>query len=208
MTAALALPEPSLWERSSAVDAHPGVAGWLAHHGADPELVAFHDLARVPPAGSWAEVCRVVVPLVDARGEVCDLAAVDDAGAARLAPGTDPAGVIGLVMACDIARRILATGAWSSDRPLTVDIVDAPLAFLARAGSVAEHHETPPATIGAITPWSAVLASRLPPGCTVALRASPEASPPILATLAPRAAAGRFRLLARSAALPTQGAAR
>ena len=141
----------SLWEACERVDQSPAVGEWLRSKGIDPLTLADMDLARALPSGcrlpSWAALGRrswldsghlLVVPMVDANGDVRSLLArrvVDAEGGPKsvAAAGHQRAG---LVLACGLARQLLATGTapeWWNDAPLRIEVCEGEKKFLMRA---------------------------------------------------------------------------
>lgn len=185
----------ALWASCVRVDADAEVRAWLESQRIDPLGVAEADLARAIPQGAilpeWAGVehltwasagHRLVAPLVDARGTVRNLLARNvlttrprrwsgqPMRKALTACGFER---MGLVLACGLARQVLASGAlpewFAGQQKLRVVISDGHKQWLIRA------HSMRPACLGVEDGgWPRHLAARIPDGAAVFIATNPD----------------------------------
>lgn len=180
-----------LWDTAELVAHDERARGYLAGRAIEPGFVDLYDLARVLPddarcpgwacirGRSWVQAgYRLVVPMVDYLGVVRSLRAwrlpdegldVGDVDALpkRLAPAKHS--TVGLVMACPVARHMLATGATGPMRD--VIIAEGEPDFMTWATSVNDASEAPPAVLGVVSAaWSDAIATRIPEGSRVLIR--------------------------------------
>jgi len=176
----------ALWQDAYPVEADDEARAYLEGRAIDAGMVDLYDLARVlqPWASApswarcrgkpWASTHRLILPVVDHLGAVRSLRAWR---CSPQAPGDDtpkrvaPAGKVlsGLILACPVARRMLATGQATS--PLDVVITEGEPDFLTWASRVSDADETPPAILGVVAgSWCDAIASRIPDGSRVIVR--------------------------------------
>ena len=187
----------ALWAAAEPIEADPeehpeadtAAARYLAGRAIDPGAVDLYQLARVlpvdAPAPSWAR-CRgipwprshrLILPVVDHTGAVRSLRAWKIDSTESDAPKrTAPAGkaIAGLVLACPVARRMLATGkapSWATEAaPFDVIIAEGEPDFLTWAARVSDTNEAPPAVLGIVAgSWCEAIAARIPDGSRVIL---------------------------------------
>jgi hypothetical protein len=186
----------ALWAAAGPVDGDAEARAYLEGRGIDPGMVALYDLARVLPRGarapSWAR-CRgrpwpesghrLLFPMVDPSGEVRSLragllAAPTDDTPKRCAPAGKA--MAGLVMACPVARWMLATGeapSWFGAQPLDVVIAEGEPDWLTWAASVSDASEHPPAVLGVVAcAWAEAFAVCIPDGARVIIRTHRDAA--------------------------------
>lgn len=185
----------ALWSAAVSIELDGDARGYLEGRGIDPGAVELYDLARVLLPSSWAPSwarCRgrswssshrLILPVVDHAGEVRSLRAwrlpSADLEADDLPKRTAPAGkaLAGLVLACPIARRMLATGKLPPWGSLEVIITEGEPDFLAWASGVSDADETPPAVLGVVAgAWGESLATRIPDGARVVILTHQDAS--------------------------------
>jgi len=185
-----------LWETAVAIETDPEATAYLCERAIDPGAIDLYQLARVLPPGtsapSWAR-CRgkpwpvshrLVLPVVDHNGVVRSLRAWRIDGAVdgtpkRVAPASKA--LAGLVLACPVARQMLATGqapSWASAAaPLDVVIAEGEPDFLTWATRVNDSCEAPPAILGVVAgAWGDALADRIPDGSRVVIRTHQDTS--------------------------------
>ena len=181
----------ALWSACLPLERDDAAGAYLAGRAIDPGMVDLYDLARVLPADarcpSWAHIrghswiqagYRLVVPMVDYLGVVRSVrgwrlpgegldVGNGDALPKRLAPAKHS--TVGLVMACPVARHMLATGAAGSMRDIV--IAEGEPDWLTWAASVSDANDTPPAVLGVVSAaWSDAIATRIPEGSRVFIR--------------------------------------
>jgi len=167
----------ALWERATPASEDDEAAAWITSRGLDPRAVELWDLARALPADglpawatTWQVAHRLVVPLLDATGTVRSLCgrAVRQARAKQLfARGFD---VRGLLMACPLARTVLAAGAPEWWQPSFV-IAEGWPDFLTWAARQRDASEDGPAVFGVFSgSWTREHGARLPAGSRVVVR--------------------------------------
>ena len=187
----------ALWAAAGPVEADDQAAAYLAGRALDPGTVDLYDLARVLPAGAaapswarcrgkaWPASHRLILPVVDHLGAVRSLRAwrIDSTSDDGAPKRTAPAGkaLAGLVLACPVARRMLATGqapSWASAAaPFDVVIAEGEPDFLTWATRVSDASETPPAILGVVAgAWGEALAARIPDGARVVIRTHQDTS--------------------------------
>lgn len=188
----------SLWSSAVSVELDGEAHDYLESRGIDPGMVDLYDLARVLPRGgwapswarcrgrSWSSSHRLLVPVVDHTGAMRSLRAwrlPSDEAAEGAPKRTAPAGKAtgGLVMACPVARRMLATGqapSWSTPTtPLRVVIAEGEPDFLTWAARVSDADGAAPAVLGVVAgAWSLAMAARVPDGAMVGIRTDPDAA--------------------------------
>jgi hypothetical protein len=187
-----ALSEVEAILRNSRVDEHPVVRRWLSERRIDSTAVADRGYARALGRSvglpQWAGVgsrdwfeagYHLMLPLVDARGELRSVLA-------RNVVGSEPKSVAargysrrGLVLACGLARQVLASGQtpewWPATVPLRVEICEGEKKFLMRSTRFGVSDDFAPAVIGIESgSWTDDLASRLPSGCRVFCSTDPD----------------------------------
>jgi hypothetical protein len=180
----------AFWDGCQRVDAVPKVAEWLASKRLSAQDVADRDLARaLPPTAApppWARVpwARIgdapwsmrgyllIAPLYDAHG-------VWRSVLARNVIGREPKSVAatgyerrGLVLACGLARQVLATAQrpewWPADLPLRFEVAEGEKKFCLRATLRSDAAEHAPAVFGVESgSWKAEHAARIPDGSSV-----------------------------------------
>jgi hypothetical protein len=180
----------ALWSACVPVCDVPEVRAWLDSKRIDAISISDADMARALPSsaslprwartreGSWlASNHRLVVPMVDASGVVRSLRA------RRLSPG-DPKSVAaglyhcaGLVLACGLARQVLAYGKapewWEG--PLRFEVAEGEKKWLLRMFCYSDANERAPAFIGVESgSWTAQLAARIPDGSEIFIATDPD----------------------------------
>lgn len=170
-----------VWGLSRPTVGDAQVSAWLVSRGLDPELVDTDDLARALPLSAytprWASYHgqpwtatghRLIVPMVDARGEVRSLRAgrvVDGDSPKRLPPGGHKA--TGLVMVDAFGRAMLG-GTFRPDRVIVVEGEPDFLTWATRPRGTS-------AVIGIVSgSWTRELVARLPLGCDLIVRTDPD----------------------------------
>lgn len=194
----------ALWAAAEPIEAEPDLypeadttaARYLAGRAIDPGAVDLYQLARVLPADvhappwalcrgiPWPRSHRLILPVVDHMGVVRSLRAWKIDGADSDAPKrTAPAGkaLAGLLLACPVARRMLATGqtpSWATEAaPLDVIITEGEPDFLTWAARVSDTNEAPPAVLGVVAgSWCEAIAARIPNGSRVIIRTHQDGS--------------------------------
>ena len=183
----------AVWDACIRVDEAYEVASWFAARRIDATAVADADLARALPAGmrmprwawsragSWlASGHRLVAQMVDARGVVRSLLARrvvtgrPDEPKSAAASGYQRGG---LVLACGLARQVLATGAapdwWSG--PLRFEIAEGEKKWMLRASRYSDANAYAPACIGVESgSWKPEHAARLPDGAEIFIATDPD----------------------------------
>jgi hypothetical protein len=219
----------ALWAAAGPVEADHQAAAYLAGRAIDPGTVDLYDLARVLGADaaapswarcrgrSWTSTHRLILPVVDYRGAVrslrawrCSPQAPDDDTPKRTAPAGKA--LAGLVLACPVARQMLATGqapSWASKgRPLEVVIAEGEPDFLTWASRVSDADETPPAILGVVAgSWCDAIAARIPDGSRVIVRTHQDTSGERYAAEVRESLAGRAVTLLRARGGAGHGAA-
>jgi hypothetical protein len=184
----------ALWRDCVRVDEVVEVAQWLTARRIDAQVVADRDLARALPLELTRHMPRwawfrqgehgprvtwhdagylLVVPMVDARGAVRSLLArcvregVEPKS--RAASGFERRG---LVLACPLARQVLASGRrpewWPSDEPIQLEVCEGEKKWCMRSTLRGDAAEYAPAAIGIESgSWTDELAARIPDGARV-----------------------------------------
>jgi hypothetical protein len=182
----------ALWQDAYPVEGDDEARAYLEGRAIDPGMVDLYDLARVLQpwtsaprwarcrGKSWATTHRLLLPVVDYLGAVRSLRAwrcspqpPDDDDPKRTAPAGKA--LSGLILACPVARGMLATGqapSWAGpSRPLDVVITEGEPDFLTWASRVSDANEAPPAILGVVAgSWCDAIASRIPDGTRVIVR--------------------------------------
>jgi hypothetical protein len=201
----------ALWEACASVCERSETRTWLEAQRIDPVAVASADLARALPldgllpawaalgSRSWGSTGHLlVVPLVDARGRLTSLLA------RRVIDGDSPKSVAargyhraGLVVACGLARQLLATGRrpdWWGTASLRLEMCEGEKKFLMRATRHGDAAERSPATIGIESgSWKAEHAARLPAGSEVFCSTDPDDAGAKYASVVVRSLEARVR---------------
>jgi hypothetical protein len=175
----------SLLDECTATVDDQDAAAHLHGRGIEPWLVDELGLARVVPQGAklppWASFCgrpwtetghRLLLPVVDARGEVRSVRAW------RLADGNTPkrlppAGhrAAGLILACPFARGLLGGLTCEFAEVPSIVITEGEPDFLTWATSFSDANEAAPVVLGIVAgAWTAEFAARIPSGTRVILR--------------------------------------
>ena len=179
----------ALWERCLPAWEDDAVSAWLVRRGLDPERLPT-SAVRALPAGpvpgwaraagySWSDGWRAILGGYDARGEMVTLRArwvLKDEPPARLkAAAVKGAPAAGAVLACTLARQVLADGVpawWPAGVPLRIVVVEGEPDFLTwcdpTAAGPSEADWSGPAVLGV---WSGALTralvDRIPDGVQV-----------------------------------------
>jgi hypothetical protein len=175
-----------LWACGVPVDKDKPVQAFLALRSICATRVADFDLARALPVGiaipAWATTGqrpwnesshRLLVPLYDAAGQLRSVIArsIDPACSLK---STSPSGCARsqLVMACALARQLLATATrpqwWPQHAELRVVVAEGEVDFLVAGTQWSAAAECAPATFGIVSgSWSAEVAARIADGSTV-----------------------------------------
>lgn len=216
-----ASPEPSyppreeveaLWAACLPVTESPAVASWLRSKRIDPVAVVDMDLARAIGSAqfewtrfrsgrSWHQQGQhLIVPQRDATGLLRSLVARNVLGRHPKSVGPTDCRRAGLVIACPLARQILAAGTrpswWPSDVVLRIEVVEGEKKFLQRTLAKGDACEVAPAVIGIESgSWTSEIAARIPDGCTLYVATDPNGAgagyaAAIVDSLAPRHLAG------------------
>lgn len=183
-----------LWDACVSVNEDEQVADWLQSRGLTPATVADRDLARALPRDAraprwarhrmhpWTLGWRCLLPTWGATGEmesirarwVRNTADVPEgcmrSGAAAAGPGS----ASGMVLACGLARQVLAGGMvpawWPLGVPLQVVVVEGEPDWLTWATRWADN-ATAPAVLGIWNgSWCDEIAARIPDGAQVCVR--------------------------------------
>lgn len=184
----------ALWWSAVNVSEDSEARGYLEGRTIDAGAVELYDLARVLLPSSWApgwarcrgrswsQSHRLILPVVDHTGTTRSLRAwrlPSDEASEDAPKRTAPFGkaLAGLVLACPVARRMLATGGLPSWAALDVIITEGEPDFLTWAARVSDANETPPAVLGVVAgAWGSALADRIPNGARVIIRTHQDAS--------------------------------
>lgn len=219
----------ALWQDAYPVEADDEARGYLEGRAIDVGMVDLYDLARVlqPWANaprwarcrgkSWASSHRLILPVVDHLGVVRSLRAwrcspqpPDDDTPKRTAPAGKA--LSGLVLACPVARWMLATGkapSWATPKhPFDVLITEGEPDFLTWASRVSDSNPTPPAILGVVAgSWCDAIASRIPDDARVIVRTHQDATGDRYAAEIRESLAGRPLTLLRAKGGPRGEAA-
>ena len=179
-----------LWDKCRPAWEDAEVVAWLAYRGVDAwrlQFGLFGSLVRALPDGPlpgwatavgrpWSEGWRAILPGYDARGELVTLRArwifpeVDPPRGLKVA-AVRGASAAGAVLACGLARQLLADGVpawWPVGAPLRVVVVEGEPDFLTWVQLAGESDPTAPAVFGV---WSGsltrALVDRIPDGAHV-----------------------------------------
>jgi len=207
----------ALWERCLPAWEDHAVAAWLVRRGVDAwrlQFGLFGSMVRALPDGplpgwatavgrAWSEGWRAILPGYDARGELVTLRArwifpeVDPPRGLKVA-AVKGAPASGAVLACGLARQILADGVpawWPVGVPLRVVVVEGEPDFLTWAQMAGDSDPTAPAVIGV---WSGsltrALVDRIPDGAHVAEALHDDATGRAYAARLAELSAGRFQI--------------
>lgn len=211
----------ALWKRLERVDEVPAVRDYLLRRGIDPTAVADLDIARAVPdrprpplpvlarykgCAWWATGHRLIVPLVDAGGETRSVIARYIGSLPDFPKSLPPSGGHkrgGLVIACPLARQLLALGRlpewWPSDRTLELVFAEGEIDWLAWATEWSDGAGEAPATIGVLAgAWRQAHADRIPADTVITIgtdddQAGDHYVDQILETLADRDDLGPIR---------------
>ena len=189
----------ALWQDAYPLAADKEARVYLAkQRKIDPGPVDLYDLARViqPWANvptwaccwnkSWVTTHRLILPVFDHLGAMRSLRAwrvsrqgPEDGAPKRSNPSKHTSS--GLVLACPVARRMLATGkapSWAVEGALfDVIIAEGEPDFLTWATQTSDADETPPAVLGiASGSWCEAFADRIPDGSRVVIRTHQDAA--------------------------------
>jgi len=179
-----------LWERCGIVADDPEAAAYLASRKIDPVRVSDLDAARALPVSgalpSWAGAAgrtwretgnRIIVPLWDVNARMVSMVARNisrdcNGKVKSLAARGRRRGAI---MACGLARQILAKGIepdwWPSSEPFRIVISEGEIDWLLWMAKFSDANETAPARFGIVQgSWSAEIAARIPDKSTVIIR--------------------------------------
>ena len=203
----------SIWSRCVPVTADDEVASWLVDSDVDPENVASIDLARALPRDlplpGWARFagkpwnesgCRLIVPFYSAEGTMASLYArlLKPNAAARPPRSFPPVDESrGYVMANPGAVEVLESSRWPEGHAWrTVIIAGGAVDFLQWASTVAS---AAPAVFGLVTgSWTGRIASRIPEGSRVIVRAHANPITERYALLITQHLKGRCEVIIRS----------
>jgi len=191
----------ALWHDCVRVDEVAEVAQWLAARRIDAQAIAERDLARALPLElsrhmprwawfrqgehgprvTWHEAGYLLIAqMVDARGAVRSLLArcVRDGvePKSRAASGFERRG---LVLACPLARQVLASGRlppwWPDDLPLEVQVCEGEKKWCIRCTLQREGDELAPVVLGIESgSWTDEIAARIPDGSCVYIATDPD----------------------------------
>jgi hypothetical protein len=204
-----------LWRHAGAVTEDEEVAEWLQRRSLDPVDFETYDLARVLPDGtlptwaacgrSWAATGhRLLLPVYSVTGERRSLRAraLRDADRKELAPSGYA--THGLVLACPMARQLLAHSPpkwWTR----SIVIAEGGPDFLTWAARQPEEIEDGPAVFGVFSgSWIPELAARIPDGSRIAIRTHADRAGEKYAALIAAALADRCLLFRRQAQSESQ----
>jgi hypothetical protein len=202
-----------LWADCRPAREDPQVVAWLHDRGIDAELLTSSMVRALPdgPLPRWATAVgrpwsvgwRAIVPGYDARGELVTLRArwvrsgeVPPRGLKAAAVRGAPAS--GAVLACGLARQVLADGVpqwWPVGVPLRVVVVEGEPDWLTWVRMAGEADATAPAVIGV---WSGSLTravvDRIPDGAHVAEALHDDSAGRAYAARLAELSAGRFQI--------------
>ena len=202
-----------LWDECRPAWEDADVSAWLQSRKVDAEYLS-SSLVRALPDGPlpgwatavgrpWSEGWRAILPGYDARGELVTLRArwifpeVDPPRGLKVA-AVRGASAAGAVLACGLARQLLADGVpawWPVGAPLRVVVVEGEPDFLTWAQMAGDSDPTAPAVIGV---WSGsltrALVDRIPDGAHVAEALHDDATGRAYAAKLAELSAGRFQI--------------
>lgn len=193
------------WEACRPAGMDSACAEWIQRRGLNLGSVEVWGLARaLPSVGAlprWASSWRIrgyklLLPLYDAEGVLRSLRArlvrADSCGPKELAPSRFAAR--GLVLACHIARRMLAGSSPDWWRP-EILVVEGVPDWLTWASRQSDAHEGGPAVLGiGAGSWSPEVAERIPDGSRVMLRGHAGAAGEHYMETIAASLAGRFEV--------------
>lgn len=186
----------ALWNACRPIGDDERAARYLADRGLDVDAIELFDLARAIRPGtampsyarlggrSWLDTGHtIVVPVSDGRGATRSLRGWRHQSSRRpkrlAAAGCSMAS---LIMACPLARQILAAGAapawWPRGAPPHLVIVEGESDFLTWATRSSDANEVPFAVVGipGSGSWSIEIAQRIPDGTIVVIRTDHDAA--------------------------------
>lgn len=182
----------ALWSACVPVLDVPCVCAWLEAKRVGPIAVTDMDLARALPDGAqlppWAALGprswlasghRLVVPMVDVRGEVRSVLArrvVEDDSPKSVAPNGYARR--GLVLACGLGRQVLASGkhpGWWGDAVLRIEVCEGEKKWLQRTVRFGDANEHAPVVIGIESgSWLPKHAARIPDSSVIYIATDPD----------------------------------
>jgi hypothetical protein len=181
----------AFWSAARPVIDDAEVGAWLRVRDLDPAAVEAFDLARALPSdaalprwartrqfGSWIESGhRCLVPLFDETGAMRSVRARrilsrDDGGPKALPPAGHR--LSGLIMACPLARQLLALGRhpdfWPARADLVIVVAEGEPDYLKWATGWPEENLTAPGVFGVVAgSWSPAIAARIPDNADVCI---------------------------------------
>jgi len=199
----------ALWRACARVDEVEAVATWLRSKRLDPTTIADRDLARALRPDTrlpqWARIGRrtwpeagqlLVAQLVDLHGDVRSMLARNVIGAEPKSVAAREYERRGLVLACPLARQVLANGKlpeqWPADEQLTFEIVEGEKKWCMRISARSDAAERAPAVIGIESgSWTDELAARIPDGARVYIATDHNKPGAVYATKIVRSLYGR-----------------